>query len=359
MKKKLAAVLVVVLIIVAAFAGYTFMNRTVFRYGDAKVSLAEATVYAKIQQYSAEAQYGSYFGEEMWSMEVEDGVTLEQSVKENTIKQIKAVKVLNAHAEDLKVSLTKDEKSTAKESAKSFIDSDEGKKIMELADADEELIQTIYQENALATKVKQTIIDKVDTTVTDEEAQVRTVYKLVFATTKTDANGKETKLSDTEKEKQKKKAQKAYKALKKGADITALAKQYDIQDSVNESYGVGQSAGGEAFEEAVAKLKKGEFTSVIEDNEGYVIAKLITENDKEKTKENKQTVLEQRQNDAYQKQYDKWAKDLEADWDDSKSINKRLWEKVTFKYGELSTTESTTETTTTTAVSSATTANDK
>lgn len=355
MKKKLAAVLVVVLIIVAAFAGYQLMNDTVFKYGDAKVSLPEATVYAKIQQYSAESQYGSYFGEEMWTMEVEDGVTLEQSVKDNTIKQIKAVKVLNAHADDVKVSLTKEEKTQAEESAKVFMDSDEGKKIMEQSKADEELIKTIYQENALATKVKQAIVDKVDTKVTDKEAQVRTVYKLVFATKKTDANGKETELSDTEKAKQKKKAEKAYKALKKGADITALAKQYDIQDTVNESYGVGQSAGGEAFETAVAKLKKGKFTSVIEDEEGYVIAKLVTANDKKKTEENKQTVLENRQNDAYQKQYDKWAKNLEADWDDSKSIKKRLWDKVTFKYGELGSTEaSTTEATTATTATTAT-----
>jgi foldase protein PrsA len=341
MKKKVIAVVVVLAVIaVAAFAGYKYMtDDTVFTYAEAKVSLPEASVYAKIQQYSAESEYGSYFGEEMWSMEVSDGVTLEESVKDNVIKQIKAVKILVAHAEEEKVSLTDDEKKTADENAQTMIDSDEGKLIMEQSGADEALIKTIYEENALATKVKQKIVDKVDTTVTDEEAQVRTVYKLVFATTKTDADGNEVELSDEEKAKQLKKAKKAYKQLKKGADMTFLAKQYDVQDTTDESYGTGKSAGGEAFETAVAKLKKDEFTNVIEDDEGYVIAKLVTENDKEKTEENKETILEERQNTAYQEQYDAWAKEPEADWDDSKSIKAKLWDQITFKYGEMSSTE--------------------
>jgi foldase protein PrsA len=360
MKKKIiAAVVVVILIAAAVFAVYKMTDKTVFQYGDEKVSLAEVSVYAKIQQCSAESEYGSYFGEEMWTMEVEDGVTLEDSVKDNVIKQVKAVKLLTAHAEEMEISLSDDEKSDAKENAQTFIDSDEGKLIMEQADADEELIQTIYQENALATKVKEAIIDKVDTEVSDEDAQVRTVYKLVFATTKTDADGNEVELSDAEKKKQKAKAQKAYKQLKKGADITALAKQYDISDTTDESYGSGQSEGGEAFETAVAKLKKGQYTSVIEDDEGYVIAKLVTENDKEKTEENKETILENRQNTAYQEQYDAWAKDLEADWDDDKSINTKLWNRVTFKYGEFTSSDSTeasdTETTTESAGTSDTT----
>ncbi|MDO4942604.1 MAG: peptidyl-prolyl cis-trans isomerase [Lachnospiraceae bacterium] len=346
MKKKVAAIVVIAAIVIAAIAGYKLTSNTVFQYGDIKVKLPEATVYAEIQQYSAESQYGSYFGEEMWSMEVEDGVTLEESIKSNTIKQIKAVKVLAAHAEDMKVSLSDEEKKEASDQAETFIKSDEGKKIMEDAKADEELIQNMYEENALATKVHQAIIDKVDTEVTDEEACVKTVYKLVFATKKTDTNGQEVELSDEEKAKQKKKAQKAYKALKKGADISFLAKQYDVKDTANESFGPGQSAGGKEFEAAVSKLKKGEFTSVIEDDEGYVIAKLITDYDKEKTKENKSTVLEERQNQAYQDQYEEWTKDLEKDWDDKKSINTKVWDKVKFQYGTVGSSDTTTEATT-------------
>lgn len=351
MKKIIATIVVLAVVAAAAIGGYTLLNDTVFEYGEAKVKLPEAMVYAEIQQYSAESQYGAYFGEDMWNMEITDGVTLEDSIKSNTIRQIKAVKVLAAHADDMKVSLSDEEKDTALEQAESFMGSEEGKQIMEDAEADEELIRTIYEENALATKVHQAIIDQVDTEVTDEEAQVKTVYKLVFATKKTDTNGEKVELSDEEKTKQKKKAQKAYRALKKGADITYLAKQYDIQDTTDESFGPGQSAGGEKFEAAVDKLKEGEFTSVIESDEGYVIAQLKEDFDKEKTEENKATVLEERQTQAYEDQYNEWTKDLEADWDDETSINTRVWDKVKFTYGSITSTatEETTESDTTEA----------
>lgn len=344
--KKVAVVLMAVVMMSTMLTGCSFGN-TAFKYGDIKVSLAEATVYAKVQQYITESQYGSYLGENMWKSEIEKGVTMEDSVKESTISQIKIIKVLNAHAADKKVSLTKDEKKTAKEQADAFIKGEAGKKVMEEAKADKELIYNMYEENALASKVQQTIISKVDTKVTDEQAKVSTVYKLVFATKKTDTNGKEVTLSKEAQKKQESKAKKAYRALKKGADITALAQQYDITDAADESFSKGKSLGGEAFETAVAKLKKGEFTPVIKDEEGYVIAKLVTEMDEKKTEENKETVLQERQTKAVKKEYDKWAKDLEKSWDYDKDVSKKYREDLKFKFGELTATQATTAASTT------------
>ena len=352
-KKKAIALSLAVLLIVGTLTGCNTGN-TLFKYGDAQVSVTEAEVYARIQQYSGESQYGSYLGENMWSIEQNSGETLEDTVKDNVIAQIKAVKVLNAHASDAKVSLTKAEKKAAKENAKTFAEGDVGKKIMELSGADQELIDTIYEESTLASKVRQSVMDKVDTNVSDEDARVRGVYQLVFSTKKQDANGKMVSLSDKEKKKQLAKANKAYRALKKGADITALAQQYDIKDSTDGSYAKGKSQGGEKFEAAVEKLKVGEFTKVIACDDGYYIGKLTSSMDKEKTEENKQTVLQERQQEAYQKQYDKWAKDWEKDWDADKDINTKLWDKVTFKYGEL-TKDATTSTSTTQATTAATT----
>ena len=105
--------------------------------------------------------------------------------------------------------------------------------------------------------------------------------------------------------------------------------------------------GGETFEKAVAKLKKGEFTPVIKDDEGYVIAKLTTAMDEDKTEENKETVLQERQNQAVKDQYNKWTKDLEKDWDYEKDVNKKYREDLTFTFGEFTSTESSTTATTT------------
>lgn len=344
-KFKKMAVLTVSAVMMSTLLSGCSIGNTAFKYGDIKVGLPEATVYAKIQQYSAESQFASYYGENMWDIEIQEGVTFEESVKENAIEQIKTVKVLADHAEDMKVSLSEEEKKEVKENVENFVSGDMGKKIMESAEADEELISTIYEENALASKVHDAIIADVDTNVTDEEAKVTTVYKLVFATKKTDTNGEEVTLSKEEQKKQLSKAKKAYRALKKGADMTALAQQYDIADDASESYSAGKSLGGESFEEAVAKLEEGEFTSIIKTDEGYVVAKLVTEMDKEKTEENKETVLEERQQEAYQKQLDQWTKDLEDDWDYEKDVSKKYREDLKFEFGEFSETIETTATT--------------
>lgn len=333
--KKIVAVLLILILLAGGGVGayYFYFNDEVFTYADAKVTLPEAMVYAKVQQSNAEGQYGSYLGEDMWNLEMKKGVTLQDSVKEEVIKQIKAVKVLNAHAKDVNVSLSSQEKATAKEKAKTFKDSELGKRVLEQSKADDALLDQIYLENALANKVHEVLMAKADTKIKDEDAKVTSVYKLVFATKKTDKNGKEVTLSKEEDKKQKSKAKKAYKQLKKGADIGFLAKQYDVKDTAEESYGRGKSVEGTVFEAEVAKLKEGEFTKVIKTDTGYVVAKLLKENDTEKMEENKKTILAERQQQAYEKQYEAWAKAEEAKWSDS-SIKQRLWNKVTFTYGK-------------------------
>jgi trigger factor len=107
-----------------------------FSYDGSDVYLDEAWVYAKIAQTGYESQYSSTFGDSLWTMQIstdDDGnpVTMEDMVKQNVIAQIKQVKVLNNKAEELGVSLTDEEKETAKNNAKAFADEAEGKAIFE------------------------------------------------------------------------------------------------------------------------------------------------------------------------------------------------------------------------------------
>ena len=77
-------------------------------------------------QYQAEAQYGAYFGDSMWSMQVGTDskgkkITMQKSVKDSVISQLKQIKVLVAHADDYNVKLTKAEKKQIKESVKCLL----------------------------------------------------------------------------------------------------------------------------------------------------------------------------------------------------------------------------------------------
>ena len=126
-----------------------------FSYDGTDVYLDEAWVYAKIAKTAYENAYLSYFGEDMWSMQVsndENGnpVDFEDMVKGSVLSQIKQVIVLVNKAEELGVSLTSDEIKEAKEAAELFCSKSEGKAILEETGATEDTVRKIYEDNALA-----------------------------------------------------------------------------------------------------------------------------------------------------------------------------------------------------------------
>lgn len=345
MKKQINRVLTAILTFVMAVACLTGCSlgstseqskTLLFSYDGSDVYLDEAWVYAKIAQTGYESQYAATFGDSMWSMPIgqdNDGkpVTMEDMVKQNVIAQIKQVKVLNKKAKELKVTLTEEEKETAKKNAKTFADAAEGKAIFKETGANQKLMQKIYEENALASKVQQEVVKDVDTKVSEDEARQTTVYKLVFATTKTDSKtGKVSDLSDTEKSAQKEQAEKAYKEIQGGKTIEELAKLHELEATANETYGAGEAKGGKAFEKAMAGLKDGEISEVLTTDEGYVVAKLVAYTDEAATAKKKESIVAGRQSEDYQKQYQEWTKALDEKWDYYKDVDQKAWEKVAF-----------------------------
>ena len=196
--KKLLCLTAVLALTLSLFTGCKSKNeKTLFEYAGQEVTFQEAHVYARIMQYQAEAQYGAYFGDSMWSMQVGTDskgkkITMQQSVKDSVINQLKQIKVLAAHADDYNVKLTKSEKKQIKESVTAFAKDSTGKKVMKKTEADKDMIQKLYEESTIASKVMQAIIKKANVTVTDDEAKTVKVYKLVFTTKTTDSKtGKE------------------------------------------------------------------------------------------------------------------------------------------------------------------------
>ena len=106
--------------------------------------------------------------------------------------------------------LTKSEKKQIKESVTAFAKDSTGKKVMKKTEADKDMIQKLYEESTIASKVMQAIIKKANVTVTDDEAKTVKVYKLVFTTKTTDSKtGKEKDMTAAEKKDQLKKAKSA------------------------------------------------------------------------------------------------------------------------------------------------------
>lgn len=345
MKKQINRILAVLLTFVmgvACLTGCSLGSKSeqsktlLFSYDGSDIYLDEAWVYAKIAQTGYESQYAATFGDAMWSMPIgqdKEGnpVTMEDMVKQNVIAQIKQVKVLNKKAKELKVTLTDEEKETAKKNAKTFASQPEGKAIFKQTGANQDLMQKIYEENALASKVQQEVVKDVDTKVSDDEARQTTVYKLVFADTKTDSEtGKVSDLSDAEKAAQKEQAEKAYKEIQGGKTIEEVAKTYELEKTADETYGAGEAKGGKAFEKAMAAMKDGDISEVLTTDEGYVVAKLVAYTDEAATASKKEEIAADRQSEVYQKQYEEWTNALDEKWDYFKDVDQKVWAQVTF-----------------------------
>lgn len=321
-------------------------EQKVFSYDGVDVNLDEVWLYADISKAKYEVSYGSVFGDSLWTTKMsqdDDGnsITLEQYVKDNVIDQIKHVIVLNNKAEELGVSLSNSEIKKAKKSAKAFVGEEEGKEILKETGADEALVQKLYEENALASKVRQKMIEEADTNVTDEEARQTTIYRLVFPKVKTDdSTGEKTDMSKKEIQEQKAKADEAYKKLQAGTSIEDLAKEYEVTSTTDETFGEGESEEGKAFEKVVFAMKDGETTAVMDTDAGYVIAKLVALTDAEATEEKKSEIVQERQEKIYEEKYTEWTTDLEKDWNDEKDVNQDAMDKIVFS-------EATTEATTT------------
>lgn len=354
--KKLLCLVAVLTLSASVLTGCKSKNeKTLFEYAGQKVTFQEAHVYARIMQYQAEAQYGSYFGDKMWSTQVGTDskgkkITMQDSVKSSVINQLKQIKVLAAHADDYKVKLTKAEKKQLKENVNAFVKDETGKKVMKKTEADKDAITVLYKESMIASKVMNAIIKKANVSVSDEEAKTVKVYKLVFTTQKTDSKtGKATAMSASEKKDQLTKAKSALKAIKNGESVSDVAKKFSVNTDNEESYTKGKAELGTKFEDAAAKLSKNEVSDIVETDNAYVIIKMLNPNDKSAAKTNKTTLLQEKQQAAYEKVYKKWTKKADKEWDDSKSVDQDLWKEVKFSYKATTTATTQTQTSTTTA----------
>ena len=183
---------------------------------------------------------------------------------------------------------------------------------MKKTEADKDMIQKLYEESTIASKVMQAIIKKANVTVTDDEAKTVKVYKLVFTTKTTDSKtGKEKDMTAAEKKDQLKKAKSALKMIKKGQSISSVAKKFSVNSDNEEIlYKRKKLALGTKFETAAAKLKKNQVSGVVELDDAYVIIKMLNPNDTTAAASNKyHTASGKTSRQHTRKYYKKWTKE--------------------------------------------------
>lgn len=293
----------------------------VFRIGDKACTVPEMKVYL----INTRNQYEKVYGPEVWEISL-DGVSLEENVKETVLAKMAQIKTMCLLAESRKVELDEGEKRRVEQAAAEYFGSlDDGER--EAMGADQEVIEELYGEYALAEKVYREIIKDVNPEISDDEARTITVQQILFRTYVIDSQGNRTQLSDEDRQAVYGKACEVYEMAVDGEhDFADLASRYSEDAVTTCSFGKGEV--DEAYEQAAFALETGEISQVTETEEGYRILKCVSTFDKGQTDVNKLEIVEERRREVFGQEYDAFVKTL------ARRLNEEVWEDLEFPRDE-------------------------
>ena len=302
-----------------------FKENEVFRIESMSCMLPEVMVYLT----NTQDQYESVFGEEIWNTDL-NGVTLEENVKETVLAHLAQIKTMNLLAKKHGVILEANELETVKEAATVYYESlnETEREVMQV---DEETIENLYAEFALANKVYEYIIKDINPEISDDEARTITVQYIQLKTYAMDGTGKKIEYSEIAREDTLNSAKEILEMAKEeDSDFEELVLAYSEGEKGNYSFGKGETA--PAFEEAAFNLETGEISEIVETEDGYYIIKCINTFNREETDENKIKIVEKRREEVFGQEYDAFVESL------TRTLNESLWENVTFIENEKVTT---------------------
>lgn len=293
-------------------------DKTLMKVDGEKVSLGLGNFYLRYQQATYETYYG--ISEDSWSQNATEEETYEQTLKRDSLDTLKTLILERQHMGDYKIKLTDEEKSKIKEAAKAYV-KDNNRTAKEATSGDEDTVAEFLELQTIQQKVEDAIQSKVDGNVTDDEAAQKKMQYVYFAFSSTDESGNVTLMTEAEKQQVKKQADQFAAKAKEQKDFKAYAGGQGMK--VEEaSFDKNSTEPDAALIKAALELKKGKTTGVIEGENGYYVAQLTSEMDREATDAKKEEIISERKQEAVTKQIKKWKKAAKI------KVNKRQWKKL-------------------------------
>lgn len=291
-----------------------FTKDEVFRIETASCYKKEVMVYLT----NLQNRYEQVYGTEIWGKE-QDGVTIEQSVKESVLAELAQIKTMNLMAEKYKLSLDKTELEAVNNAAKAYYDSLTAAE-KDVLDVNLDTIRQLYREYALAEKVYDYMIKDVNPEISDDEART-VVVQQIFLRFGRHNGTEEAEISGQQKDYAYARAQDALKRIEAGEDFDVVAARYNEAEESTVSIRKGEADA--AYEDAAFQLAGEEISGMIETEEGYYILKCISTLNREETDSNKVRIVEERKKEAFSREYDSYVQTL------TRHMNEELWEEIT------------------------------
>lgn len=162
MKKFFVPLLIAVMSFTACSSSTSnFVDEAVLKIDGQEIMKSEYMVHL----YTASTELVSTAGEEAWNMDF-DGQSADELLESHTINTLQNLIAAKKYADENGITLTDEEKETAKTTAEQFL-ADTDKKDLQKMGIDEEQLITIMEDSSLYSKVYETIYN--ECTVTDDE----------------------------------------------------------------------------------------------------------------------------------------------------------------------------------------------
>ncbi|MCR4845437.1 MAG: hypothetical protein K5865_01700 [Eubacterium sp.] len=351
MKKITTLVLVLCMLLMICGCGETDSvsseGEVVFTFDGQEVTIGEVFLYAN----TVKDKYESDYGENIWGEDVsinrDDSVSLEDVTRKDIIEDIVHVKLLVNKANEYKVALTDEETTKVAAETDDFYEKLTDDQISEMK-LSYDLVKKVMNENAIARKVYNTIIEEAAIEVSDEEARETTIYDLFFEAYSVASSGDVTKFSDDEKQAQYERALQAYNTLinpientsndgtsstaTNSTNIEGLAEYYGLVKSSYYTYTPEEIRDiyGDEIADSLYALEDGSYSLVTESEYGYHIFYMKALTDRDATDAHKQELIRFKRNDYMNELYKKWIDEKDPDFSYEDSVNFDVYSQIKF-----------------------------
>ncbi len=296
--------------------------------GDTPIYLDEALYYLRSDQYYYEWLYTMVYGTaDIWDMEISTGLTMADSMRNDTMTALRQTYILMSHAEEMGVALSDSDMEKIEAEVDEVLESSD-EKLLESMGADRDRLIEIYSNNAIANLVWKAVADTADLDIDDEEVRcVGVSYVLVAEEEDEDSDEDETAANEDEDSASLKViAQEVFDLVRAGETIDDAAAEYDLT-AESTSYFVGDTYDEGSLGATALDMSEGEVRLIrTEDEEGWYVVYLDSEMDETATQSKRAAIVTERQDAVFEAQYAVW-----QDESEEFSVVSKVWDNISFE----------------------------
>lgn len=287
---------------VASIAGYSLSKK-------------EAVAYLAALRDQIETIYGK----EVWEYKLDkEGTTYEELVKESLLEKIVYIKLVCSNANHYGVSLSSEDKVDVNGYVQKFFSSINEETASQYG-LSTELMNKIYSENLLASKVYKKITLNYDPKLELEDCKQGRFYRMTFEKCYVDNNGNLVYYDEEELTDIKARANEAYQAALSGS-FEKAAEKYNPGKNIEVTIGLDDLPSDIAS--TVMNLQEGTSTQILDNYDAYYIYYCIASYDEEATEKAYQTKLSSLRDEHFKDLYEVWYGNATI------NINRELWDEI-------------------------------